>query len=257
MSNIYLRLQGGLGNQLYQFSYAYAIFKKNNFSKIIIDKSGMNSHKENWGDMLYLLLDKKKISKYTFFYSHILHFARIAKMLPLLFRNSYRIGFVSDKNSRKALQASFEKNLYLDGYFETVSDLINYKDILKPILIKEVFIPKQSENILVVNIRGGVYSFRGEDFVRSQRYYLKLLENLDKKIKVHLVTDDIEYSMKILKDIEVYKVHTPDPFENFRFIISSRRKILAHSTFSTWAGILSDETDDIYYHPEIVERKWK
>ena len=61
---IYLRLVGGLGNQLYQFSYALYLKEKYGYDKISIDHTGMKSYNENWGLLLYDVLDKDKINQH-------------------------------------------------------------------------------------------------------------------------------------------------------------------------------------------------
>jgi len=249
MKNIYLRISGGLGNQLYQFSFAYYLYSKLAFDKIIIDTSGMKNYNEYWGFLLYDVLSKNELDSFVSFGTHPFLKLRVPKLIQKFGLNlSYCHCFISD-GSRFGNDWEFEslsscKNLFLDGYFEKVDVREQYKFLLQPFIRKDLqaSLPK---NLVVVNVRGGEFVRLGLSSEDDINYYRDAIFKIKKEVDnpvFHLITDDVIYAKSLLKGIcDFEHIHSPHPQENFKFIMNSKVKVLSMSTFAKWAAVLGDD----------------
>jgi hypothetical protein len=254
MSNryIYLRIVGGLGNQLYQFSFAYYLFKKYRFNGIKVDISGISGYREVWGCMLDLALSSIKLQDFVEFGNFKVLSLRLPRILSKFPRLSSVLGLVSDSNSSLFLSKNNSSgSLFLDGYFEDLPIRVDYKNLLAPLLRNDLDIPIEN-NVIVVNVRGGEYARLGWSNINDREYYTNAISGLYKILPnpvFHLVTDDVAYAQNLLKGLCVFdKIHKPDPEQNFKIIYSAKYKVLSKSTFSKWAGHLSKESSNIMYH---------
>lgn len=241
---IYLRLVGGLGNQLYQFSYALFILKKYKYNNIIIDHSSMKNYKENWGFMLYDVLDESKLSSFVKIDSSLVHRFRLARAGSSLTSVADRLGLYGDKNLECLAPSQHKNRLYLDGYFEKFKSRYYYLDLISPYLRGDLRV-SIAKNVVVLNVRGGEYARLGFSKPEDKLYYEREVNRILKDnndVVFHLVTDDKTYALNLIgNDIDISKIYEPDPFLNFRIIYSANTKILSNSTFAKWAGFLSSD----------------
>jgi len=248
MSEIKVRLVGGLGNQLYQFGFALLLLERFGYEKIIIDCSDMDKYKENWGYMLPIVLDDSKMDGRVDFGESLVLKSRFVKLTSFIDLGVF--GLVSDNNYIRFLEYSSKSTLYLDGYFSHEAHLDKIVNAVKPYLRDDLIIDFPV-NALVVNVRGGEYARLGwaspEDSISYKTLIQKALTKMDNPI-IHLVTDDVGYAKSILSGIcDIGVIHEPNPVDNFRVLISAQHKILSKSTFSKWAGYLSSEAVEVYY----------
>lgn len=251
MITINLRLVGGLGNQLYQLAAALVFTGQALDTFIKVDSSGMGNYKEDWGVLLFDILDETKLrSRLVFEESFVLQW-RVARLFGRSFL-AYKAGIISDKNFDNYLNGinPYSKNIYLDGYFQKPNFLKVYVNNLTPFLRSDLKIPVEN-NVVVINVRGGEFLNLGWSSDQDKDIYenfIKNISNLLQNPKFHVVTDDIDYAKQILSGVcYVEKYHEPNPFNNFRMIYSSKFKIISRSTFAQWAAFLSSDFSDSYF----------
>ena len=251
MNTVNLRLVGGLGNQLYQFAAAIKLANEYNYSSINIDSSGMLNYKENWGVLLFDVLDKDKLSSRLVFNESVFLKLRFARLFGKS-RLAYKFGLISDKNFDSNLKGIIPKTpkLFLDGYFQNPIFLQSFVNCLEPYLRNDLKIPTEN-NLVVVNVRGGEFLKLGWSGEQDRSIYQKFFKEIYKEVsdpQFHVVTDDIEYSQKLFSGLcEIFKYHDPNPFDNFRLIYSSKYKIISRSTFAHWAAFLSNDFSKSYF----------
>lgn len=246
-----LRMVGGLGNQLYQFCYAYYIFQKFEYDLLVVDSSAMENYNECWGDLLDVVLDLDSRFDIKRSRNKILDF-RIPRLLGFLPRISAICGFISDRNFSKANMASSRSRLYMDGYFEQVDIRQEYLSFIKPLL--KPLLVDVPDNGVAINVRGGEYKRLGLSSVDDRQFYHDAVQEILKLVRnpiFYLVTDDVDYAKSLLADVcDVHKVVAPNPEENFKLLYSMPYKILSQSTFSKWAGYLSEPHSTSIYMKE-------
>ena len=145
-NKIYLRLCGGLGNQLYQFSFAFYLMKRLGYEKIVLDITNFHKYRENWGFLLFNVIDKEAVKSFVSFGSTSTLNFRIPKLISSLKIGSKYFGTYSDKNCNDVLKiVEPTKNLYLDGYFENFCERSTYYELLKEILRNDLRIDLEEE----------------------------------------------------------------------------------------------------------------
>ena len=250
VKNIYLRLAGGLGNQLYQFSYAFYVMREYGYDYIVLDTSNFHKYNENWGFLLFDVIDVSKVNSFVRFGSSPVLDMRVPKIISKFGFLANSLGMYSDQNCNE-ITTNFHSrnNLFLDGYFEIFQNRNVYFHLISS-LIRSDLKQNLSSNIIAVNIRGGELARLNISKSDDRYFYAKVISDLVATIpdpEFHLLTDDIIYARTLLKDVEVsFEEHQANSFDNFSFIYSTRYKILSRSTFSKWAGFLSKDQSGVF-----------
>lgn len=242
---VYLRLVGGLGNQLYQYAFATLIREKLNYDKIYLDVSGMSSYREVWGFLLNEIIDDRLELLDENYKKELIFRLRLPRILQNIPTFASYAGLISDRNG---LDYMTEKrygpfrNVYLDGYFQYTELVSSYTDVIRKKLRPDLKIDFP-ETALVINVRGGEFVRLGWTSLKDRTRYQDAINRIkaEREIsEVHLVTDDVLFSKDLLAGVcDIDVVHNPNPIENFKVLMSSKHKILSSSTFSQWAGFLS------------------
>ena len=89
---------GGLGNQLYQFSCAYYLYKKFGYDFIVIDDTEMSKYNEVWGNLLTVALSSESINSIVKYEKNILLTLRMPKVFKKFTRICSFIGLINDTN---------------------------------------------------------------------------------------------------------------------------------------------------------------
>lgn len=238
---IWLRLAGGLGNQLFEFGYALLLSDKYN-QKILIDEHALNKYKEKRINYL------KTINKYNVIYNNKISMSHlmIILRLPKLFKNNASL--ISDANNIKYLYYK-TKNKICDGYFQNGYNQNNFNDMVTIIkkyinISNTEYNKKYYDNRCVIHIRGNDFNILGWNKILPKNYYLdsiKLFTDQNNIFKYDIITDDIEYAKSIIKEIKHINIKIlkkNDALEDFKQIGFYKYRILSGSTFSIWASIL-------------------
>ena len=237
---IKISLQGRLGNQMFQYSLIRLIAEKNNFNFTLTSKEeiGIQNHISNFFPDLYLGKEDGEI-KYTVFED-----SAIQKYNPDLFN-------ISDFTF---LNGFFQSDLYFTEYEDKIK---NWFNVLLDNETKKLIDKYPIDKHCFIHVRGTDYS-QNLHWLLGENYYRNAIQNFKKKypnISFLVITDDIEYSKKILPDIECINNNM---MVDFKLLYFSKYKIISNSTFSWWASWLSNDTITIapnywlnYNHPEL------
>lgn len=254
----YVRMTGGLGNQLFKLMNAFTISKKQN-RKLILDISWFS----NSSDPRKLVASRDLGINYfpsirqfkTFQWKSSLLFRRtgqIARRLPTSLQ--IIIGYLTEEN----MSTFVKKNRairFIDGSFEDISLFPSTDDIhnlLKfPLLedgwLKEKLREISTSNTLALHVRRGDYMNLREMYdIVSITYYqnaIKEFELRHGKPVIYLFSDDLKNALEFLdgKIIPDFIVDTPREVtapEILRLMSNFKGIIASNSTFSWWAGFL-------------------
>jgi hypothetical protein len=134
-----------------------------------------------------------------------------------------------------------EKNTLIDGYFqsENLGNFINH-DIHS--LMQFVDIPELNylgdKDICVLNIRGGEYK-SNKRLTLNKRYWINAINIMKQKRnikKFYIVTDDLNYSQKLLPGLEVLDQNIHHDFVG---LSKAKNLILSNSSFAYFPVILN------------------
>jgi len=269
---IIVKLQGGLGNQLFQYALGKTIEKKYN-KEVKFDVSSFVSQKK-FTPRAYLLnkfkteikiASDKEITKtkYTFGI-----FSRIScstkKALNKFIFKKYHISYEPDflesiKNKDSAC---------LEGYWQSfryVEPCID--ELRKELVLKDdqsVLFKNTTEEILkgesvAVHIRRGDYLNAGADLSVLDISYYEMAHNfLSQKLKnihYYIFTDDVVWAKENLlflgeENVTYISGLGLSDYEEFLLMAKCKNVIIANSSFSWWGAMLNDYKDAIIVCPK-------
>ncbi|HIP35301.1 MAG TPA: alpha-1,2-fucosyltransferase [Crocinitomix sp.] len=264
---IFLKITGGLGNQMFQFATAYALAKKNN-TNIGIDLSEISSkkHKQNFTYRNFQLDKTFNISNFELIPSFAYDFIVGNQLKDKLKRFFVKGDFFYEKSLEfdNSLFQINNKNTYIEGYFQSEKYFIEFEKE-----IKKQFTFKQKTNLKTQNLSNflsnkqtlAIHIRRG-DYVNNKainsthgtcpvEYYQKALSYFDLN-KHHLCffSDDINWVKKTFTSIIELKSITfvdwnsgEDAWQDMYLMSLCKNFIIANSSFSWWGAWLSKHTN--------------
>ncbi|MEI6352472.1 MAG: alpha-1,2-fucosyltransferase [Candidatus Nomurabacteria bacterium] len=262
-----VKIFGGLGNQLFQ--YSFALYLKNEFKDEIIKiDNGVNTNKKDILrkyalDNFNISLDmasEKEIKKIKYPLSF---FSKVYLLIETKILRKFNIGYenwVLDK-----------KNYYYSGFWQSFKYLEPVKDqIKKEIFLKESINEKykdlindiENTNSISIHIRRGDYildhNTRLAHYTFGLEYYekaMKIIEDRKSNILYLIFSDDIEWArdnLKINKNKIFVSSSELKDYEELILMSKCKDNIIANSTFSYWAAWLNTNKEKIVIAP----KKW-
>jgi len=218
-----VKIKGGLGNQLFQ--YSFALFLKNKFDiEVNLEISWYKEQSFRRFELNNLLADND--------------FLLINSAPSFLNKRINQIPF-----SENLITFSIKKNYFLpinfyDGYWQDIffANSLKNKTFFKSNILEK----KIKEDYYVIHLRRGDFKRSKVHIVLSDEYYLKFVEVFKDK-KIYIISEEeedaINLKKKIKLDIEYYKCND---LEAFSIIYNAMGGISSNSTFCWWAIFLSE-----------------
>lgn len=232
---------GGLGNNLSQLFLAFKLessgykveindflCNKNLVTKFLrwsvhdqsVKEIYKNSYKKNKNNLLKIFVDLISLI--------------VSKYLKGFFGK-----YLFDSNDIKSINYIIKKNkIILGGYWQKV-DIYNETNLIdfKKYLFGESFSKISKGNN--VHIRGGDFIKFNKNIDKS--YYLNALSIINNLSTIKVFTNDMKFSKGILPNTHIYKYSkNNEARDDFNDMILSNLLICSNSTFSIWAGLLSN-----------------
>ena len=252
-----VRIQGGLGNQMFQYAYAKALETNGNEVKIDVANATLSSELDN--------------------YNIDLDVASFDEIRKLFSKNKF-INFIhkvkGDVLKEKSL--SFNKNLleavgnkYIYGYFQSEKYFLNIKNIIvKQFTLKQNLSHyaqeikntiQNTKNTCSIHIRRGDYiinkSANKIHGTCSLDYYNNATKLIDKKInsvKYYIFSDEIEWVKENMNIANATYIENNGrtPHEDILLMSLCEHNIIANSSFSWWASWLNENKEKIVIAPK-------
>ena len=266
---ILIKLQGGLGNQMFQYAAARSLIKDQ--SAVYLDHSFLelnNTDKEHFTARRFELSIFKNIRalkaakwKINFFKSRSAYF----KLLRLLSKSPVK--FIQQQDNEFVNMPALAQNadVYLDGYFQSEK---HFKHIRKQ-LLDEFQFPQLDEvnealKIKIINTPNAIsIHIRRGDYLKSEKvldvhgvlpsaYYQKALGILQSKYpsaSLFVFTEDMEWAKANFSGLNTYFVEhntAADGWKDMALISRCKHHIIANSSFSWWGAWLSQNNGDVF-----------
>ena len=237
---IHVKLVGGFGNQLFQFFMALNLAIKNDRNLVIDDT----------------YFDKNNLHEYTL--KRYLVKNNALKKIPVV------ISFESETKCRGAIHLlektfhwtdinlNLEKCVTLEGYWQSEK----YFDHIAKFINTEFGVRRKFEGITIHVRRGDMWENLESRRVHGHLgydYYCSALNLLPPDLPIRIVSDSTSLARELFKDFQgniQFVESNSDVLGDFILLSESKFLIIANSTFSWWAGYLS-EADTI-----IAPRNW-
>ncbi len=270
------KLQGGLGNQMFQYAFGRYVSTQINQTLFIDDSIYSQDEtalivKRNYElDIFDLTVKKADIKNVLYFFpskSNGFLGKSINKVKKKL--GNY---IVLDENRIENVSLFKSKNLYLQGfwqsenYFKSIESIIRNEFTFKTkisVINSEIIKKEQESNSVSVHIRR-------TDYVSNQfafnflgpcpiEYYYNAIQFFNDCLNspvYFIFSDDMNWvkeKFSFLKNVHfINHNRNADSFEDMRLMSNCRHHIIANSSFSWWGAWLNKNTDKIIVAP----RQW-
>lgn len=252
---IIVKLQGGMGNQMFQYAIAKSLSIKYNISfsmdRIYLDNVDWRNY-----DLDLFKIEEDFVTDFTGLY--IIneawdHFGFNEHIYNIFDHNNFR-----------------NKKVYLEGYFQNVRYFEHIEDLIKREFTLKSPITNERSLQLIENIRNSnsiMLNVRRTDFVNNAHhgtmnveYYNKSIEIINSKVEnpvYFIFSDDIEWCRENLYHIDnsfiVDHSYKGDRFgEYLELMKNCKHFIIPNSSFAWWSAYLSESKSKIVIAPE----KW-
>jgi hypothetical protein len=273
---IIVQIQGGFGNQLFQYAFGLHLRSIYNFevkfntsffsNQNQFSKSGNSVRNFDLFELLHLKghNNSKLNSEFVFITNYYSFINRFLKRFNLFFYNWKLFRFYKEESFNTNLFLLESKvNLILDGYWQD-SSFIDETFIYKmQNLLDRISHPFFSNDIngcqsVSVHVRRDDYVNHKVFVVLSNDYYNAAIKYLSSKISnphFYLFSDDNFSENDLKKLIQLFpensiKIINPQStLLDFYLMYKCSHNIVANSTFSWWASILNKNTDKVMLAP--------
>ncbi len=279
---IIVKINGGLGNQLFQYAVARAISIKLN-RKLLLDDS--------WYRDIHSLDDQSDpnattirdfLLNYFNIQSHVISKIHLKWIKGLEIRSKYsnffkflldgplnNLSFEKIDNNNFSLTVIEESpNVYLTGYWQNNDIIEEYKNLISNELLLKYPLSTKNEiyfksitstNSVAIHFRRGDYiskpNTRKVHASCSKNYYYNSIEYLQKKnndLHYFIFSDDITWAKDNLTfNNNTTFIDNEEPaYEHLYLMSQCKHQITANSTFSWWAAWLNRNKDKIIITPK-------
>lgn len=275
-----VRIIGGLGNQMLQYSFGKFLSKKGYDVRYDISdfsKYSLSSYKLK--DIFKIELptvneaDLRKIKDNSTFFFSRLRRKFLGRNRQHIMQNDFELGDL-DKNSI----------YYLDGYWHSLEYLRTVESEIKHEFSVAKSLSQNADNILsqIKESNSVSVHFRRGDYVKfrknvqiytecDHRYYYPAASCLVKKIPnptFFAFSDDIQWVKKNFTGFNIKYVEDTVDYEDLTLMSSCKHNIIANSTFSWWGAFLNSNGAKLVIAPknwfkdrsrsiEFIEESWR
>jgi hypothetical protein len=273
---IVIKLEGGLGNQMFQYAFV-SILAKRNKALVLIDKSsyGVTEKIEGYTPRNFELsiFDNSYTSIRD---SELLHFYRLSKLNKIKKKLGFNYPKIFEEFSYdfqpKALL--LKAPVYLKGYYQSYKYFQAHQDLVASLFSFPVTTLDSINLALLEKIKNGntisVHIRRG-DYVSDKKtqefhgnctldYYLEaisLFASQNSDFELIFFSDDSEWAKKQFENLPYSKTfvdHNNDEhsWKDMFLMRSCKHNIIANSSFSWWAAWLNENPNKTVIAP----KKW-
>jgi len=265
---IIVKIQGGLGNQMFQYAYGYALAKRYGM-KMTLDTHSCDIYEYKKLPFLIKLFESKYINK-------LLRLIKVGKIHLPKFIYYLQIHFDFRNNEEEFKK---NKNVYISGYWQDPRFFKSYeKDLVKEFTpkyafktsVKKIINNIESNNSVSVHVRRGDYLLKkNRRFQIKDEYYQKAIKKISDNVdqpKLYFFSDDIDWCKKYFKDVvqaTFINLEGENADINEMMCISRcKHNINANSSFSWWASWLNNNCNKIvicpdrYWNRGMIPKDW-
>jgi hypothetical protein len=257
---IIVKLKGGLGNQLFQYTFGKYFSIKNNV-EFKID-NGINSNKQD--TYRKYLLDNFNIKEEIATEEEVASAKYPLGIISKIWRG-FKSKILKIHNIGWNPKILKSKVKYFDGFWQSYK----YLEPIRDTLLKEITLNEPVENNLIPNSNSVSIHIRRGDYVDDKKtksahltfgmeYYNEAIKIIKEKIEnpvFYVFSDDIEWVKENFKiDSPTVFVSKPEikDFEELMIMSKCKHNIIANSSFSFWGAWLNQNPNKIVIAP----KKW-
>lgn len=241
---VFIKLLGGLGNNLFQIATAYAYAKRHDKELVLVkEKHGtthgsLDTYDNNiLSKIKYTEQNDLNLANYLIYQEPHFHYAEIPKVDGNIFLNGY---FQSEKYFEDCRADLLELFSGPQEYREAIIE--KYKDLLK-------------YNTCSIHSRRGDYlNYPTQYPVQNLNYFMKAVRQMPDDTKFLVFSDDIAWCKQNFPDIDnkFVCIEGNQDFEDLTLMSLCENNIIANSSFSWWGAYLNSKEGAI----KVIPAKW-
>lgn len=237
MNKVTAKLQGGIGNMLFQIAVAYAYSKKFN-NELMLSKDGA-------------VIVHQNIDTYSNNILKNIEFSNFIKPTIQHTEKGFHYQEIPNYNSNVVLYGYFQSEKYFKDYESEIRDLfmsydINLSDDIKNLL--------DNENTCSIHIRRGDYlKSPNHHPTQSMNYYMKAIKQMPKDSVFLIFSDDINWCKQNFPDLpeKFIFIEGNKDYEDLYIMSRCTNNIICNSTFSWWGAWLNKNKYKIVVAPSV------
>lgn len=256
-----VKLEGRLGNQLFQYAFIYAAAKKLNTS-FYLDKSI-----ENFIPGKYFTTQRDFLSPLDTLVFSIKGYKNLFtihskkafyKILERLLFNNRKIIIDSKENPSEAL-SKIKNDCIFEGYFQSEQYFFNLQDDIKTLFtIKDTY-KQEFKTVFTLLPKAAKYvtiHIRRTDYISlnialDTEYYHKAIKSIHNEGNYYIfISDDINFVKNEFDYLKNKYVSEHNEITDLQFLMSADVCILSNSTFSWWGAWLNNKQNKTIYAPK-------
>jgi len=229
---IITKIQGGLGNQMFQYAYGRHLSYKNN-TNFYLDIS--------FYDNQQLMGVKRKFQLNEMHNTHI--YTNVESL------NGKLLYKINDDFRYKNLTLG-DDHYYLDGYWQSEKYFIESEDIIRSdfsaandLMIDLKSTPLIDTNTLSLHVRRTDYVKSVQHPVQPIEYYKKAVDAIGDYDHIFVFSDDINWCKDNLKFRNIIFIEGYSDIESLYLMSLCKNNIIANSSFSWWGAWLNNNKD--------------
>jgi len=246
MNEVSIKLQGGLGNYMFQIAVVYAYAIKTNRKAIFTTDNSFVAHKHitvyknNILNNVELINNKEFIG-FKGFNENGFHYNEIPNIDGDLYLNGY-----------------FQSEKYFKDYSDEIRKLFSYPDELissaKEKMVDRYGIYETFGNSCSIHVRRGDYiNSPNHHPVQNMNYYMKAIKQMPKDSIFLIFSDDISWCKANFPDVpeKFIFVEGNTDYEDLLLMSLCKNNITCNSTFSWWAAWLNNNPEKKVIIPSV------
>jgi len=254
---LFVRIHGGLGNQMFQVSAGAALAQQHNMNFFIVNSSVLKQTFTHIDDNNYLL-------NTVFANFNKIDLAHINLSQVINFREKEEECFVYNP------QIAFDNDVFINGYFQNEKYFLSIKnELLKMYKQNEVYSKfvetahaELAKKSYFIHVRRGDYLNSDLYKFDTDKYYKIAIQHI-LSVTPHahfiIVSDDIEYCKRYAVFQNIQKTFMDLPVLETLYLMSLCEKggICANSSFSWWGSYLNENPDKVVVFPgKWIQKPW-
>jgi hypothetical protein len=263
---IAVRLQGRLGNQMFQYAFIMTASKKLNTSFYIdqyIEISSLDKYFNNIAGgsnkaltRLFKINGFKNIFSFYFRRFYYKYLAQINRLSVCEYNYN---GSATDikQDDRKLYLGFFQSELFFDSIKQTIKSEFSLKSIFINEFKLKYYGLYKNNRIVTIHIRRTDYqslqhlNLGASDLSLPLGYYKKALAKFNGQ-NVHFVfiSDDPDFVNQNFKAVKNKTISTDTEIIDFQHLLNADACIISNSTFSWWGAWLNDKPGKVIYAPQ-------
>ena len=235
---LYIKNEGGLGNQLFQNCFVYSIAKNNNSKFVILSTNKLGRENENYTNTIFK------------------DFPYLSSLQNINLPTYWEKGDNFTKFDNISLPTG---DVLFRGYFQNEKYFKKYKNELIHLLTNNsLYSGVISTPSYFIHIRRGDYVNNSHHYVELNNYYINAVKYITDKDPValfYIISDDIEWckTYEPLANIDKIFYENTNELETLYFMSKCiKGGICGNSTFAWWGSYLNQNSNKIVIFPN----KW-